>query len=130
MKSSDKEVFSGNLKQTPEQERITELERKLKDAELGTRYIKSNRHLSKTVDDLYFHQNNEKIFPIEKCEVAIPVIIKKSQSVSERNQRKLLKLTSIYFLNRNPSKKLLNNVQQPTWNQTLGLRSKLSKKSR
>jgi hypothetical protein len=30
----DKEVFQVKLKQTPEQERIAELERKLKDAEL------------------------------------------------------------------------------------------------
>jgi transposase len=41
MKSSDKEVFlNGNLKQTPEQERITELERKLKDAELERDILK------------------------------------------------------------------------------------------
>jgi transposase len=42
---------NGKLKQTPEQERIAELERKLKDAELERDIL----HLSKTVDDLCFH---------------------------------------------------------------------------
>jgi transposase-like protein len=46
---------NGKLKQTPEQERIAELERKLKDAELERDILKSNWHLSKTVDDLCFH---------------------------------------------------------------------------
>jgi transposase len=46
--------FPGNGKPNPEQERIADLERKLKDAELE-RYIKSIGIFSKTVDDLCFH---------------------------------------------------------------------------
>jgi transposase len=47
---------NGKLKQTPEQERIAELERKLKDAELERDILKKVIGIfSKTVDDLCFH---------------------------------------------------------------------------
>lgn len=48
---------NGNLKQTPEQERIAELEKKLKDAELD-RDIQKKQSASflKMVDDFCFHQ--------------------------------------------------------------------------
>jgi transposase len=46
---------NGKLKQTPEQERIAELERKLKDAELERDILKAIGIFSKTVDDLCFH---------------------------------------------------------------------------
>jgi transposase len=66
--------FSGNgkLKQTPEQEQIAELGRKLKDAELERDILKkSNWHLFQKRSMIYvFIKNNEKIFPIEKmCKV-------------------------------------------------------------
>jgi transposase len=46
---------NGKLKQTPEQERIAELERKLKDAELERDILKQLASFPKTVDDLCFH---------------------------------------------------------------------------
>jgi transposase len=46
---------NGKLKQTPEQERIAELERKLKDAELERDILKAIGIFPKTVDDLCFH---------------------------------------------------------------------------
>jgi len=73
---------NGKLKQTPEQEQIAELGRKLKDAELERDILKdaelerdilkkSNWHLFQKRSMIYvFIKNNEKIFPIEKmCKV-------------------------------------------------------------
>jgi transposase len=45
---------NGNVKQTPEQKRISELERKQKDAEIERDILKKKQSF-KTVDDLYFH---------------------------------------------------------------------------
>lgn len=48
---------NGKLKQTSEQERITKLERKLKNAELEHDILKKvQASFSRRVDDLYFHQ--------------------------------------------------------------------------
>jgi hypothetical protein len=69
----EREVFpgNGNLKQTPEQERIEELERKLKDAELERDILKKAIGIFPKRSMIYtFIRNNEKIFPIEKmCKV-------------------------------------------------------------
>jgi hypothetical protein len=86
---------NGKLKQTPEQERIAELERKLKDAELERDILKALASFPKTVDDLCFIKNNEKIFPIEKMCKVLQVGQRsyyqwKSQSVSDRKQRVVL----------------------------------------
>jgi hypothetical protein len=58
MKSSDKEVFlERQFKTNARTGTITELERKLKDAELERDILKKAIGIfSKTVDDLYFHQ--------------------------------------------------------------------------
>jgi transposase len=62
---------NGKLKQTPEQERIAELERKLKDAELERDILKKQLASFPKRSMIYvFIKNNEKIFPIEKmCKV-------------------------------------------------------------
>jgi hypothetical protein len=72
MKSSDKEVFlERQFKTNARTGTNYRTWKKLKDAELERDILKKAIGIfSKTVDDLYFHQNNEKIFPIEKmCKV-------------------------------------------------------------
>jgi transposase len=53
---------NGKLKQTPEQERIADLERKLKDAELERDILKSIGIFPKRSMIYVFIKNNEKIF--------------------------------------------------------------------
>ena len=141
---------NGNIKQTPEQECIAELERKLKDAEIERDILKkSNRHLFQKRSMIYiFIKNNEKIFPIEKMCKVLQVSQRsyyqwKSGSVSDRKQRAELvkeKITSIYFdsKQRYGSPRMtaelaslgdkLSRITVAKYMNQLGLRSKLSKK--
>ncbi len=97
---------NGNVKQTPEQWRIAELERKLKDEEIERDIKKNNRHLFQKRSMIYsFIRNNEKIFPIEKMCKVLQVGQRsyyqlKSGSVTDRIQMTefvKVKITSIYF---------------------------------
>jgi hypothetical protein len=83
------------IKQTPEQERIAELERKLKDAELERDILKALASFQKRSMIYVSLKNNEKIFPIEKMCKVFQVGQRsyyqwKSQSVSDRKQRVVL----------------------------------------
>jgi transposase len=58
---------NGKLKQTPEQERIAELERKLKDAELERDILKAIGIFPKRSMIYVFIKNNEKYFRLKRC---------------------------------------------------------------
>ncbi|WP_312903152.1 IS3 family transposase [Chryseobacterium taichungense] len=141
---------NGNLKLTPDQEKIHQLEKKLKDAELERDILKKgNRNLLQERSMKYkFIKNNESIFPIEKmCQV-----LKLSSSSyykwkSRPSSKKLLlkekvkqQITSIYFSSKqrygspritselNSLGYKMSRVTVAKYMRELCLRSKLSKK--
>ncbi|WP_240723489.1 IS3 family transposase [Flavobacterium sp. GT3P67] len=97
----------GNLKLSPEQEKIHELEKKLKEAELERDNLKKgNKHLFQGRSMIYlFIKDHEKIYSIEKMCKVLAVSNSsyykwKKQVVSERQKRVVLikeAITCIYF---------------------------------
>ena len=126
----------GKLKLTPEQEKIYELEKRLKDAELERSMIYS------------FIKNNEQVFPIEKMCKVLQVSSGsyyrwKKQIVTARQQLKIAikeQITLIYFESKqrygSPRITLelqsfgykISRITVAKYMKQLGLRSKLSKK--
>ncbi|WP_348825757.1 IS3 family transposase [Flavobacterium aestuarii] len=140
----------GNLKLTPEQEKIHELEKKLKDAELERDiFKKSNRHFFQERSMKYtFIKDNEKIFPIEKmCQILQAgrgsyyrwkkgkTTIKQKQIIAIKDQ-----ISSIYFESKqrygSPRITLelqslgykISRITVAKYMKQLGLKSKLSRK--
>ncbi|WP_343023686.1 IS3 family transposase [Flavobacterium sp. PL12] len=140
----------GNLKLTPEQEKIHELEKRLKDAELERDILKKgNRHFFHERSMIYsFIKNNEQVFPIEKMCKVLQVSSGsyyrwKKQSITARRQLKIIikeQITLIYFAakQRYGSPRITLELQHlgykvsritvAKYMKELGLRSKLSKK--
>nr|WP_231380079.1 IS3 family transposase [Flavobacterium sp. CG_9.1] len=140
----------GNLKLTPDQEKIYELEKKLKDAELERDILKKgNRHFFQERSMIYsFIKNNEQLFPIEKMCKVLQVSSGsyyrwKKQIISARLQRKNAikeRMTLIYFESKqrygSPRITLelqsfgykISRITVAKYMKQLGLRSKLSKK--
>ncbi|UZT97934.1 IS3 family transposase [Chryseobacterium fluminis] len=141
---------NGNLKLTPEQEKIHELEKKLKDAELERDILKKgNRHLLPERSMKYeFIKNNESIFPIEKMCYVLKLSSSGYYKWKNRSfSKKLLlkekikeQITSIYFSSkqryRSPRIRFelnslgykISRITVAKYMKELGLRSKLSKK--
>ncbi|MFV8337340.1 IS3 family transposase [Flavobacterium sp. RSP29] len=140
----------GNLKLSPEQEKIHELEKRLKDAELERDILKKgNRHFFQERSMIYsFIKNNEQVFPIEKMCKVLQVSSGsyyrwKKQTITARQQRKITikeKITLIYFESKqrygSPRITLelwsigykISRITVAKYMKQLGLRSKLSKK--
>jgi transposase len=97
----------GNLKLTPEQEKIHELEKRLKDAELECDILKKAIGIFFQERSMIygFIKNNEQLFPIEKmCKVLLvssgSYYRWKKQKITARFQRKIAikeQITAIYF---------------------------------
>ncbi|WP_294203257.1 IS3 family transposase [uncultured Chryseobacterium sp.] len=141
---------NGKLKLTPEQEKIHELEKKLKDAELERDILKKgNRHLLQERSLKYkFIKNNESIFPIEKMCNVLKLCSSGYYKWKNRpcSKKLLLKekikqqITSIYFSSKqrygspritselNSLGYKISRVTVAKYMKELGLRSKLSKK--
>ncbi|WP_223255465.1 IS3 family transposase [Flavobacterium sp. LM4] len=140
----------GNLKLSPEQEKIHELEKKLKEAELERDNLKKgNKHLFQGRSMIYlFIKDHEKIYSIEKMCKVLAVSNSsyykwKKQIVSERQKRVILikeAITSIYFNTKqrygSPRITLelqnigyqISRITVAKYMKQLGLYSKLSKK--
>ncbi|WP_242400756.1 IS3 family transposase [Flavobacterium indicum] len=140
----------GNLKLTPEQEKIVELEKKLKDAELERDILKKgNRHFFQERSMKYkFIKHHEYLFSIEKMckvlEVGSSSYYKwKSKTLSKRTIRKneiKQQITTIYFASKqrygspritielNTLGYKISRITVAKYMNELGLKSKLSKK--
>ncbi|MFV8369576.1 IS3 family transposase [Flavobacterium sp. LB2R40] len=140
----------GNLKLTPEQEKIHELEKRLKDAELERDILKKgNRHFFQERSMIYsFIKSNEQLFPIEKMCKVLQVSSGsyyrwKKQAITARQQLKITikeQITLIYFAakQRYGSPRItlellsigykISRITVAKYMKQLGLRSKLSKK--
>ena len=150
LRNLEKEVFLGKeILNSPPQEKIHELEKRLKDAELERDIKKSNRHFFQERSMSYsFIKSNEQLFPIEKMCKVLQVSSGsyyrwKKQAITARQQLKITikeQITLIYFAakQRYGSPRItlklkylgykVSRITVAKYMKEIGLRSKLSKK--